>query len=307
MQHRRLTTTILIASLVVVVSFVAAPTAATTTASTPPNGTATPNETATEVAGLTASEVVSLVESVAPSDVDRERVRQVARWARQRAGSLDASQRRALRLWLVEAADETDLQVTVASLSISVDGSATETATPTATATPNPNETGPRFGVIEGDTGAASRPEQVQQVIVPGVFVTGVDWHPSNGTADLDLVVTVNSITMSSTDSNSIESTGSGKVAAELFTLPSGRFSVRVPASTREGSQTVVVGPSVTQSYYFSNDVATGGGRGPLGRVDRWTPWILGSGTTLQWMIFAGWVRLKMEDSGVRRAGRLER
>jgi|GEM_PF-5944273 len=105
----------------------------------------------------------------------------------------------------------------------------------------------------------------VEETIIDGVTVHGVEWH-TDGYA---LVTMQNSqaspMTLGATDSNDIVSSGHGYVSGVSFTVPpDSTVLVKVPASVRDGDQTIVVSLDVEHQYAWSNAVEPGaGGVGP--------------------------------------------
>lgn len=151
----------------------------------------------------------------------------------------------------------------------------------------------------ETDTNATS----IERQLAPGLVVTSIDYR--DGFA---LLTVVNSraqpATLTITDSNSYDVDGGGsfEVAQETYTLPRGRFEMKVPASSDRGDQTIVVASSVMDSPIGFTD--TGSGGGILQKVGSgWLPWALGGATAFTYIFGVAYLVLAGERTGVRKAG----
>ncbi len=200
----------------------------------------------------------------------------------------------------VDADQEASADVLVSDMQ-SVDENNTTTANQTTTGPPSPSEVG--FGILDAERGDPGNATSILQTLQPNLAVTNIEYR--DGFA---LVTVVNdrprAVTLKVTDSNSIDTSGgSGTVAYEEYTLPQGRFEVKVPASTadRGSDQTITIGVG-ENLYWFSND--TSGGDGLLKKVGAgWVPWVLGGATMLTYMVGVAYVVLAGEQTGVREAG----
>ncbi|WP_227261042.1 hypothetical protein [Salarchaeum japonicum] len=157
------------------------------------------------------------------------------------------------------------------------------------------------YGIValledDGDLGS------VEETIIEGVTVHNVEWH-SEGYALVQVRNTKQvAMTLGATDSNSIVASGHGRVAGVSFTVPpQTSVLVKVPASVRDGDQTIVVSLDVEHQFAWSNPVEPGGGVGP-GLVPTGAMWFVAlagsTGGVVSTTIIFGLVskRLKSRD-----------
>jgi|AntRauMinimDraft_1070381.scaffolds.fasta_scaffold00053_3 hypothetical protein len=157
------------------------------------------------------------------------------------------------------------------------------------------------YGILTADREDPTEPTFVIQTLRDGVLVTGIEYR--DGYALLEVVnLRPRAVTLDVTDSNSIDTDGgSGLVSHEQYTLPQGRFELKVPASVERGDQTITVGVG-ERLYYFSDQ--SGGSAGLLAKVGAgWVPWALGGATMFTYVVGVAYVVLAGEDTGVREAG----
>jgi len=105
----------------------------------------------------------------------------------------------------------------------------------------------------------------VEETIIEGVTVHNVEWHPEGYALVEVRNAKRTAMTLGVTDSNSIVASGHGRVAGVSFQIPPQQsVLVKVPASVRDGDQTIVVSLDVEHQYAWSNSVEPGaGGVGP--------------------------------------------
>ncbi|MEE6210939.1 hypothetical protein U3A55_12360 [Salarchaeum sp. III] len=119
------------------------------------------------------------------------------------------------------------------------------------------------YGIVALEDGSALG--SVDETIIEGVTVHNVEWQ-SEGYA---LVTVQNAkqvpMTLGATDSNDIVTSGHGRVSGVSWTVPPQQaVLVKVPASVRDGDQTITISLDVEHQFAWSNAVEPGaGGVGP--------------------------------------------
>jgi hypothetical protein len=219
----------------------------------------------------------------------------------------------------------TQTTILVALLAVAVAAStapalASSTSTATATTTPTASNSDPAlniqpdpgnnttvaeagYGILEAARGQTENTTAIARELAPGFVVEDVEYR--DGFA---LVTVINSrpetVRLTVTDANSIK-TGGGSfvVAQEQFTLPSGRFELKVPASSaRGGDQTITLAAPPMEYPIGFSDTSDGGGQ--LRKVGSGAlPWALGGATAFTYVIGVAYVVLSGERTGVREAG----